>query len=529
MEAITATIEPAIAYVREQLAACRETPDAVPGNIGGILSAAASVRLYLDIFRPPEYAVCEPGEWLKEHAGDIRNERCSMLVDAVPACTLDPGQAWACLEPLLHGVELYDDAVLVAQLFEEDAIPRILLSLDGPGCFPVRLLVGGVLPMTLETLGERWTVATRGGSIRRKPSGLEFRLKGMREPGPSDERVAQLASKFSELHSTVKAWVRARESDSQPAVALEDAIGQAEAFLALLDGGARAEPADLRRTIEDALSAYAQEAAERSVTIEVFAASQIPPIAVVRRSLIRVWGAIIRHAFCLCARGGRVSFMVDYDGASRRASAMVELDGTQFEPRETVYLASVRRGVGETHGGSAEIAVEEKGMLLTVRLPDLVGKTLDAWLPGWEAFSEQSQQMLRLLKSGGPTFPEEFLLGGILENELERWLLPLLTEPVVINIVHDKEFDLKGLPGASEERLDKVLTQIKRGKVKKESVRPPHAGELLWAFRAPERCRKALRLERLTEDALLELCTGLVRSPVQHLRCLRHIACMAGE
>ena len=120
-------------------------------------------------------------------------------------------------------------------------------------------------------------------------------------------------------------------------------------------------------------------------------------------------------------------------------------------------------------------------MLLTLTIPDRAGEALDAWLPGWERFLTESQQMLRVLKSGSQPLPEEFLLGGILENELERWLMPLLTEPAVVNVVHDGVASLEGLPGASSERLAKALSQIKRGKPKKEIVRPPYAGELLWA------------------------------------------------
>lgn len=523
MDTVAATIEPALAHVRELLAARIDEPANAQEDLDDVLNDLASVKLCLDIFRPPEYAACDPAEWLKEHASHIRNERCSVLLDAASPCVFDRAQAWACLSSLIHSVELFEDAVLVAELFEEDAVPRIALILDGPGSFPARLLIGGILPIAFETLCERWTVATRGGRLDRTPSGMELRLKGMREPGPSDEGVFRLAEDFSKLHSALRACGWVKEGGSRSDAALQDALDKVDAFLSLLDGDIRIEPADLRRTIDDAVSANAQEAAERSIAIEVFVERPIPPIAVVRRVLVRVWNAILQHAFRLCPRGGRVSFMADYDAPTRRVSIVIEVEGTQCETRDTVYLASVRRGVRDMHGGEAHAAAEKSGMLFTLLLPDRVGQTLDGWLPGWDGFSEQSQQMLRLLKSGGQTPPEDFLLGGILENELERWLMPLLTQPAVVNMVHEGLADVNGISGSSEARLEKVLSQIKRGKPKKEVVRPPYAGELLWAFRAPDQ-RKALRLDRIGDEALRDLCSSLVHLPVDHLRCLRHIA-----
>ena len=64
------------------------------------------------------------------------------------------------------------------------------------------------------------------------------------------------------------------------------------------------------------------------------------------------------------------------------------------------------------HDGVVEVADDASGLTVSIKLPDVVGRTLDAWLPGWEAFSERSQQMLRLLKSGGQAPPEEFISGG---------------------------------------------------------------------------------------------------------------------
>lgn len=529
MDTIANTIESALAYVREQFVAWKENPDRADAGIEDALAALVAVKLYLDILRSPEYTQGDPAEWLKSHAAAVRKDRCSIAVESTSRCVFDPAQAWACLATLVDSTELYEDAVLVAEVFEEDDVPRITLDLDGPGAFPSRLLVGGCLPIEFELLCERWTVATRGGKIQRTPSGLELRLKGMREPGPSDEGIVPLAERWAKLNAEVKACIRAQDNSQGVETPVNAAMEALDGFLGFLDGEIRIEPAAIPATLKEAIAEHAREAAERSVGINEFVEREIPPIAVARRVIVRVWNGILQHAFRVLPRGGRISFIVDYDDRARRVSVMTEIEGMQCEPRETLYLASIRRGIKELHGGEAEFSSERNSVLMTLSLPDRVGETLDAWLPGWDRFSGQSRQMLRLLKGGGQTLPEEFLLGGILENELERWLLPLLTDPRVVNIVHDGVADLDGLPDGSPERLEKALNQIKRGKPKKEIVRPPYAGELLWAFREPERSRKTLRLDRLDDEALRDLCSSLVQSPVDYVRCLRHVARVAEE
>ncbi|HPK00622.1 MAG TPA: hypothetical protein PKW60_14145 [Candidatus Hydrogenedentes bacterium] len=484
----------------------------------------ASARLYLDIFRPPVYETCDPEAWLKAYAGALEDDRCSLHLQAVSSCVCDPAQAWACLSTLTSGVELHEDAVLLVELFEEEDIPRIALTLDGPGTFPARFRVGGDLPIPFETLCERWTVATRGGRIRRTPAGLDLRLRGLREPETSDESLAPFVDCVSKLNRSIMECLAAQDGGPKDAVPWPSALGQAEDCLALLDGSMPTGSADFVRTIRDAVAAEADVTSEQALEVDVFAERELPPLMITRPALFRAWESTVQHALMSLPRGGRLAFMVDYDANARSVSTLIELEGTQYIPGETVYLASIRRGVVELHEGTVECSAELNGMLITVTIPDRVGKTLDSWLPGWERFSEQSRQMLRLLKSGDSPLPEEFLLGGILENELERWLLPLLTEPVMVNLAHDGVESLDGLPGASKERLDKALSQIRRGKPKKEIARPPYAGELLWAFRAPLHARNALRLNTLDDGELRELCLELLQPSVDSARCLRFIA-----
>ena len=530
MDAVAKTIEPAVAQIRERLAACARGAHDPAEATAELLSILDAMKRFLDIFRPPEYKTGDPGPWLKQHAPTLENQRCSITAESAQPCVFDPDQVLACVSTLIENAELYEDAVLLAELLDEDDLPRIALNFDGPGAFPKRLRVGGLFPLALDTLCVRWTVATRGGRIQRSPSGLELRLKGMREPDESDARVMPLLEGLQKLEHAVKACARALDSGSDPAPAIAEALEETERYLILLDGGEqKPEPGDLRRTIEEAIAVHAAEAAERAIEVIFFSETAIPPLLMTRTVLVRVWEAVLQHAFRVLPRGGSVSLMLGYLREANEAVVMIGVEGGQCSHDETMYCASIRRGIEALHQGEVEMAPEKNGLLLNLKISDRVAKALDAWLPGWRAFSEQSRQMLRLLKSGGEAPPEDFILGGILENELERWLLPLLTEPAAVNVAHDGVAALEGLPGASSERLDKALAQIKRGKPKKEIVRPPYAGELLWVFRAPERARKALRLDRLDEEALRDLCEGLLQTPADSLRCLRHVARVVEE
>jgi len=229
--------------------------------------------------------------------------------------------------------------------------------------------------------------------------------------------------------------------------------------------------------------------------------------------------------------GCRVELLMLHDLRELFLSALVLLFsvGCEQEPPR-VYQAPKEPpaiGASASTGSSMDMGGEiaaESGMTWTVELPDSVGKVLDEWLPGWDALSSRSCQILRLLKSGGPAPPEEFLLGGVLEEELERWLMPRLTKPAVVNIAHELNLAEAALPGGSKDRLVKAITQIERGKPRKEIVKPAYAGEILWAFRGNERRRQAIGSGPLNDEELRMLCEGLVSRPPAYLRCLELIA-----
>jgi hypothetical protein len=225
----------------------------------------------------------------------------------------------------------------------------------------------------------------------------------------------------------------------------------------------------------------------------------------------------------VCPEGGVLETLVEYDNVKREAAGMITLNAAEPTIKDTFHLSIMKRAIRH-HGGGVDIDLSPSEAAITFTLADGVGKTLDAWLPGWELFGPESRKYLRLLKSGAQAPPEEFILGGILEQELENWLLPRLVEPVTVNIAKDGSFRNDGLKGSIKERMQKALDQVGRGKPKKEICQPQYAGELFWAFRGDPRQRYALGTQVLTDEELQALCEGLLAKPVDARACLNLLA-----
>ena len=160
-----------------------------------------------------------------------------------------------------------------------------------------------------------------------------------------------------------------------------------------------------------------------------------------------------------------------------------------------------------------DLTVDQCAISLTI--PDPIGVALNDWIPGFDVFSERSIQMLRLLKSGGQAPPEDLILGGVLESELERWLMATLAASPAVNVAH--ELDKEKNPP----RVAKALGQIRRGKPKKEICAPPYAAEIIGAFRSDERGRHALGLGAFESEEIDALLNGLTSKPLGYLTCLR--------
>ncbi len=498
--------EPLLAFAREALRA---------GRHRDARRAIEAARVYLGLYGPPQYVKYNPAEFIRTEAQRIIDDTHTLGLGPVSNCVGDPHQMFDCLRQLVRGAVLEDDSVLVIEVFEEDDAPCVALSFDGPGRFSREVLVEGFLPLPLEELGQRWTLATRGGRIDTAPNGILLRLTGVRMP---PEPAAELEPL---LEALAKAAGQLVSNCADPA----RGTGVLEQCLAMAGGEEQPkEPVGLKAVLGEVMDEFGPALAERGIVTEMMTDPSTPPILMQRQPMRAFFANVFRYTMAILPNTGVVALLTEYDASERALGLVIAIQGPNCLDQATFHLATMRRAVVELHEGAFEFAPDTGGVTLTATLTDPVGSALDAWIPGFEAFSRRSRRMLRLLKGGAQTPPEEFLLGGILEAELERWLLPKFAGPAAVNIAHDLPEENRDLPGSSPPRLEKALGQIKRGKPRKGIAAPAYAAEVLWAFRRDRRHRKAVGTEALGEDALKRLCLALLQTPPDYLVSLRIIA-----
>jgi hypothetical protein len=380
--------------------------------------------------------------------------------------------------------------------------------------------VGGFLEVPYDELALRWTAVTRGGRIDKTAYGLNLRLKGVRAVPESkaglDAHAATLQTVEERLHGLSKTFAPAE---------LREALAAVESILKALEETERAgEPANLCGLVQEVVSDMTPELQRAGITIDLWCDSAIPPIPLRRDRMRAFFVNALRWAATELLAGGSVSLLVDYDARGRLAGIVLALNGLRGPLKDRARVASLRRSVVEVHGGRLDLESTDTSATLTATLPDSIGRCLDEWIPGWDAFGDRSRQMLRVLKSGGPTPPEDFMLEGVLEDELERWLLPKLEAPAAVNLAHELTTDHPDLPGSSPERLEKALGQIRKRKPRKEVVRPAYAAEILWAYRDDARSRSAVGTENLELGQLRALCEALLKRPPDYVVALRLLA-----
>lgn len=509
-------IEPALSDARERLKS-RDTNDAE------VHCALRAARDFLELHRetqPEEYD-------LHPLLAEVNAVYPRVHVDnsrSVLQCRGDREQVGAGIRAAIQSMEFEADTDLKMSIELDGEVPLLCLELDGPGMMHDPWLLGGHVWIGWEALEPCWTRATRGGRFDRRPSAVELRLAGIRVIPEGSPPPAELldAVRTAERSMRMIAGDASDDSAADRAAALE-AIERA---LQVIDGesGRGPEPADIPALLAETVEEQQPRLERRAITCEHQSAADSPAIVVSRARLRSAFANLLHWAPESLARGGAVSIVFDYDASKRQAELLVDYTGTQFDRTRPRLLASIRRAVEEIHRGSVDVSEHDSGITVAVTIPDPVGRELDVWIPGFDTFSNRSRQMLRLLKSGGPTPPEEFILGGVLEEELERLLLPRLAVAPAINLAHDLRAAPSGLPGASAERLEKALTQIRKGKPKKEICKPAYAAEIIWAFRIDDRHRAALGVEALDDDALKTLCTAMLKSPPGYASALQMLA-----
>lgn len=486
------TVEPLLAVAAE-----RATPE-----------IATEVREYLALFGEPDHALYTPAKLLQGLAKALPQHRWSLdAAGTEEAVGAEPALA-AMLRRIAQAYHLAPGTLLHfdTEIHTEHGRSAVVLHIapDGPARLPEPLPLFPHLTLPLDTLSGCWALATNGGKIERTGLDLRIRFGGMRMPPEAKPEAAALATLLGPAP---------KPADFTKA-------------LAWIDGDAAATPADLRTVWESVAEAYGPAWHHAGISVQTSFEATLPPIALRRARLRSLYVQVLAwiHA-CTGDTGAVVRIESGVAADTRQVLLSLSVASPEGRLAETYHSASIHRALRDL-GATQEQLIEPEEALLSIALPDTVGKTLDAWIPGWDAFTPRGQQFLRLLKSGGQTPPEDFVLGGILEEELERRLLPRLRLPVAQHLARDFHGNNQGLSGSHPERLKKAIAQIARDGVKKEICKPEYAGEIFWAFRHEERTRFAAGVEAFDEPTLRQFCEALLAQPPRHAQALAYVARM---
>jgi hypothetical protein len=489
-------VEPALSWAREA---------AVAHDEARAREAVWACVQYLTLYRKARYIEYQPALALEPVYETLeRRENVETAFETVPACVGDPEQVAVAAQAFLQGISLEGDARLVVELFHEDDATHLAVNLDGPGRFHDDIWLGDRVRIARDELAERWTYATRGGRIDSIPNGFTLRITGQRKPpGPVEDiepliHLLQSPAKLGELLTTA---------------------------VRVIDGANNERsPGDVKALVESVIADEQAMLSAQRLEVKTMFEPDLPPVRMRRPRLRAFFQSLLRWACASLSGGGTIAILCDYDRGARVMGIVATIAGKDATFPDRGYAASLRRAVVEDHGGTVEVEPNECELLIAATLPDPVGIELDRWIPGFEVFSARSEQMLRLLKSGGQAPPEAFLLAGVLEDELERWLLPKFAEPLAVNVAREIEPKNARQPGSSVERLKKALQQVEKGKVKKEIAQPQYAAELLWACRDDARRRRAFGAERLQPEEIETLAGHLWATPPRYIDALRIIA-----
>ena len=88
-------------------------------------------------------------------------------------------------------------------------------------------------------------------------------------------------------------------------------------------------------------------------------------------------------------------------------------------------------------------------------------------------------------------------------------------------LIHDLKPRKPGLSPSSAQRIEKVLSQVKRGKPKKEICAPAYAAEIIWMFAIDQRHASALGIKDFNALQTPELAKTLSATPLNYLHALR--------
>ncbi len=524
-------IEPGLAHAREVLKSVsgRMSCEHSPLLREACHSLQASVN-WLLLNREPQSRTYAPTRALKPILED--GERVVVSAATMPDCVGDVDQIVAIATLVRSSVVLEWDAVLLVELVDE-GVPRLVMRCDGPGRFSDSVVLGDFFDVPKEDLARRWTAATRGGRFEWSPQRVEMALRGVRaipeSTSGTEALLGPLSRAASLLGQVVKVTLAASHGESiewddldgplyEAATLLNDAMAEAEKHYR------KPEPSNLCALLEEVVGKASESLHRRSLALDILCDRGLPPIVMQRERMLKTLRLVCEAAARFLAPGGAVTILADYAPTTRKASIVCMYSGETVAIPGGPLRASLRRSVVEFHSGAVSFHEEKSGHSIELTLPDPVGQSMDRWIPGWESFGDRSKLMLRMLRSGSPTPSPEFLLEGVLEAELERWLLPIVESPAGLNVAHEVPDTLPPAPGGSAERRDKAMGQILRRKPRKEIAKPPYAAEIVWAFGATDRGRAVLGIGAFDHEQVRALSAALLQKPAAHEDALRLVA-----
>jgi hypothetical protein len=486
-------VEPAVAIAQQRLAN------------GDIVGAHDAMRSALDAHRILGPANPEPkpiSEALKSLDWQLSSDRVQFNWQGNATCRIDADAVAATLRTAINNAELSGDAVLLVEIDGDADPPLVDLVFDGPGSIPDTWFVGGMVPVPLEEVKLHWTRHTRGGRLDRTPNGMALKLVGQREPNPNPTEQEAMLAAVVEAERVLRLAASDKTSADQNIVQrVLDAID---------DEWPACEPSDVRALLRGLI--------DDDHRIELQCAESLPPIALRRDRIAESLQRLRDLAQPRLDAGAGATIIVEYNAVDCAMEMECSFPRAGNDLAWQAACTALERVVDDLHQGTALTEVTEDECNISLTIPDTIGTALNEWIPGFDVLSERSVQMLRLLKSGGQAPPEDLILGGILESELERWLIARLEASPGVNVAHELE------KGKNPPRLAKALGQIRKGKPKKEICAPPYAAEIIAAYRSDDRGRRALGLDVLETVEIDALLTGLTSEPLEYVTCLRLLA-----
>ncbi len=513
-EDILNSVEPALSYIYLR----RKNPD----ELSQVFTALDSCERFLQIYLPPQvktFQLVELRNLLQEQA----DARCYLADWDDATCRGDPCQIAELLGCVLNGARLEKDAIIQVSAVVKNDIPRIVLSFDGPGCFPECLALGAAVYLGFHDFEERWTAATRGGGITKTPYRLELRLAGQKPLPHSFPQAEKIVGYIEDARQILKEKCTDPSGDSKK---LEGILQNCVDLVQPKDCSLTA--LDVIATAKKAFEEIRQARVFSKGLCELRSLTSIPPLLVPRGLFHLFWKNAARLVAENAIESDTVVF-VNYNAENRLVN--IRFCFVAFEASFSVecLLVSLERLVADMEG---QLATKWNGKQLEnteIDLKDVIGMRLDSKLPGWEHFTAKSKQLLRMLESLPEDQSREAIRGpvlqGVLEEELEKNLLPALSLPQIVNYA----YDLSGIETPfwmAQENLEKVLSQVRRGKPKKELARRAYAAAAYWLFSKCPAFRERTGLQELSTDDIRAFCQILMEPVLDNYQALRYLARM---